>query len=187
MTRQPLDKALRRTLEATVIKARDIAEQAATQAVKRLGVGDAKPADYLNDEQRKLRTRLRAHGRQLGDNKDGSGQQFTHKLVTEVAYEHWHRMLFARFLEQNNLLMYDEHTSLTLAECSGFFSAFNVWKSPAKPAGTSALNKIFLPSGKNFGLLTLTGKSVSWRASPPPNVSSCSWFFSPSRLETNTS
>jgi len=30
-TRQPLDKALRRTLEATVIKARDIAELAATQ------------------------------------------------------------------------------------------------------------------------------------------------------------
>ncbi len=27
-------------------------------------------------------------------------------------------MLFARFLEQNNLLMYDEHTALTLAECS---------------------------------------------------------------------
>ena len=58
MTRQPLNKALRRTLEATVVKARDIAEQAAIQAVKRLGVGDAKPADYLSDEQRKLRTRL---------------------------------------------------------------------------------------------------------------------------------
>ncbi|MDI3183071.1 Eco57I restriction-modification methylase domain-containing protein [Pseudomonas paracarnis] len=118
MTRQPLDKALRRALEATVVKARDIAEQAATQAVKRLGVGDAKPADYLSDEQRKLRTRLRAHGRQLGDSKDANGQQSIHKLVTEVAYEHWHRMLFARFLEQNNLLMYDEHTQLTLAECN---------------------------------------------------------------------
>ncbi|MCS3839490.1 hypothetical protein HNR03_004101 [Pseudomonas sp. JAI111] len=118
MTRQPLGKSLRRALEATVVKARDIAEQAATQAVKRLGVGDAKPADYLSDEQRKLRTRLRAHGRQLGDNKDANGQQSINKLVTEVAYEHWHRMLFARFLEQNNLLMYDEHTQLTLAECN---------------------------------------------------------------------
>lgn len=117
-TRQPLDKALRRSLEATVIKARDVAEQAATQALKRLGVGDAKPADYLSEEQRKLRTRLRARGRQLGDIKSDNGQQSTHKLVTEVAYEHWHRMLFARFLEQNNLLMYDEHTSLTLAECN---------------------------------------------------------------------
>ncbi|WP_130899396.1 DNA methyltransferase [Pseudomonas sp. Sample_11] len=118
MNRQPLDKALRRALEATVIKARDIAEQAATQAVKRLGVGDVKPADYLSDEQRKLRTRLRAHGRQLGDSKDGNGQQSIHKLVTEVAYEQWHRMLFARFLEQNSLLMYDDHTQLTLAECN---------------------------------------------------------------------
>lgn len=118
MTRQPLEKALRRTLETTVVKARDIAEQAATQALKRLSVGDAKPADYLSDEQRKLRTRLRAHGRQQGDSKDANGQQSIHKLVSEVAYEHWHRMLFARFLEQNSLLMYDEHTSLTLAECN---------------------------------------------------------------------
>ncbi|MCK9534931.1 MAG: BREX-1 system adenine-specific DNA-methyltransferase PglX [Pseudomonas sp.] len=117
-TRQPLDKALRRSLEATVIKARDVAEQAATQALKRLGVGDAKAADYLSEEQRKLRTRLRARGRQLGDIKEENGQQSTYKLATEVAYEHWHRMLFARFLEQNNLLMYDEHTALTLAECS---------------------------------------------------------------------
>ena len=116
--RQPLDRALRRALEATVVKARDIAEQAATQALKRLSVGDAKPADYLSDEQRKLRTRLRAHGRQQGDSKDANGQQSIHKLVSEVAYEHWHRMLFARFLEQNSLLMYDEHTSLTLAECN---------------------------------------------------------------------
>lgn len=118
MIRQPLDKVLRRTLEATVVKARDIAEQAASQALKRLGVGDAKPADYLSDEQRKMRIRLRAHGRQLGDSKDVNGQQSIHKLVAEVAYEHWHRMLFARFLEQNSLLMYDEHTQLTLAECN---------------------------------------------------------------------
>lgn len=118
MTRQPLDKALRRALEATVVKARDIAELAATQTLKSLGVGDAKPADYLSNEQRKLRTRLRAHGRQRGDSKDVNGQQSIHKLVTEVAYEHWHRMLFARFLEQNSLLMYDEHTQLTLPECN---------------------------------------------------------------------
>jgi hypothetical protein len=35
-----------------------------------------------------------------------------------MAYEHWHRMLFAHFLEQNNLLMYDEYTSVTLDECA---------------------------------------------------------------------
>lgn len=116
--RQPLDKALRRALEVTVVKARDIAETAASQALTRLSVGEAKAADYLNDQQRQLRTRLRAHGRQLGDSKQANGQQSLNKLITEVAYEHWHRMLFARFLEQNNLLMYDEHTPLSLAECN---------------------------------------------------------------------
>lgn len=116
--RQPLDKALRRALEATVIKARDIAELAATQALTRLSIGEAKPADYLNEEQRELRNRLRAHGRQLGDIKQDNKQQSISRLVTEAAYQHWHRMLFARFLEQNNLLMYDEHTPLSLAECN---------------------------------------------------------------------
>lgn len=116
--RQPLDKALRRTLESTVVKARDIAEQAATQALERLGVGDAKVADFLNEEQRALRNRLRARARQLGDDRHSNGEQETKRLITEIAYEHWHRMLFARFLEQNNLLMYDEHTALTLAECN---------------------------------------------------------------------
>jgi hypothetical protein len=117
-TRQPLDRTLRKALETTVGKAREVAEQAAAQALTRLSVGEAKPADYLTDAQRNLRNRLRAHGRQLGDIKLDNGQQGIRKLVTEVAYEHWHRMLFARFLEQNNLLMYDEHTSLTLAECN---------------------------------------------------------------------
>ncbi len=117
-TRQPLDRTLRKALETTVGKAREVAEQAATQALTRLSVGEAKPADYLNDAQRNLRNRLRAHGRQLGDSKQDNGQQSIRKLVTEVAYEHWHRMLFARFLEQNQLLMYDEHTPLTLAECN---------------------------------------------------------------------
>ena len=112
--RQPLDKALRRALDA----ANHIAELAATQALTRLSVGEAKPADYLNEEQRELRNRLRAHGRQLGDIKQDNKQQGITRLVTEAAYQHWHRMLFARFLEQNHLLMYDEHTSLSLAECN---------------------------------------------------------------------
>lgn len=116
---QPLDKDLRNALERTVKKARDIAEQAAREALEQLGVGEAKPADYLSDTQRKLRTRLRALGRQLGDVRHSDAEQDTHELITGVAYEHWHRMLFARYLEQNNLLMYDEYTALTLDECNG--------------------------------------------------------------------
>ncbi|OWI12217.1 restriction endonuclease subunit M [Pseudomonas aeruginosa] len=116
--REFLDKKLRKQLETTVIKARDIAEQAAQEALTRLSVGDASPASYLDDEQRALRNRLRAHGRQLGDLRDArTGQQETQRLCVEIAYEHWHRMLFARFLEQNHLLMYDPHTALTLEDC----------------------------------------------------------------------
>ncbi len=116
--REFLDKKLRKQLETTVIKARDIAEQAAQEALTRLSVGDASAASYLDDEQRALRNRLRAHGRQLGDLRDArNGQQETQRLCVEIAYEHWHRMLFARFLEQNHLLMYDPHTALTLEEC----------------------------------------------------------------------
>src|SRR5690606_34903722 len=116
--REFLDKKLRKQLETTVIKARDVAEQAAQEALTRLSVGDASPASYLDDDQRALRNRLRAHGRQLGDLRDArTGQQETQRLCVEIAYEHWHRMLFARFLEQNHLLMYDPHTALTLEEC----------------------------------------------------------------------
>ena len=50
---------------------------------------------------------------------DGKAQSVDH-LVVEVAYEHWHRMLFARFLAENNLLMYpdpDDPVAVTLEEC----------------------------------------------------------------------
>ena len=63
--------------------------------------------------------RLRAHGRQLGGVRDPGGQRRP-SLVEEVAYEHWHRMLFARFLAENNLLMYPDPVDpvpITLEEC----------------------------------------------------------------------
>lgn len=116
--RNALDKGLRSKLEKTVIAAREIAETAVTEVLSRLGVGDATAPDFLDESQRKLRNQLRAHGRQLGDRLDGNGRQQTAHLVAEMAYEHWHRMLFARFLEQNNLLMYDAYTSVTLEDCA---------------------------------------------------------------------
>jgi hypothetical protein len=40
-------------------------------------------------------------------------------LIEEVAYEQWHRMLFARFLEQNNLLIHPHHgVPVSLDECA---------------------------------------------------------------------
>src|SRR5690606_2139213 len=66
--------------------------------------------------QRALRRRLRAHGRQLGDSLNGGREQTMLHLLQEVAYQHWHRMLFARFLSENQLLMYQD-VAVTLEEC----------------------------------------------------------------------
>lgn len=63
-----------------------------------------------------MRRRLRSHGRSLGDARRADGRQDCQRLEWEIAYEHWHRMLFARFLADNNLLMYDG-VAVTLEEC----------------------------------------------------------------------
>lgn len=116
--RQALDKTLRSQLESAVLTAREITETACREEIERLGIGDASVPAFLNEAQRKLRNRLRAHARQLGDKLHANGEQETAHLQAEMAYEQWHRMLFARFLEQNNLLMYDAHTPVTLDECA---------------------------------------------------------------------
>ncbi|QTE96351.1 Eco57I restriction-modification methylase domain-containing protein [Shewanella algae] len=118
--RQPLDKALRSQLEKAVIRARDLMETAATEALNRLGVEVSDAPAYLNDDERKLRNRLRAHARQLGDKLQPNGKQIIERLRGEMAYEHWHRMLFARFLEQNNLLMLDKYLAVTLENCQEY-------------------------------------------------------------------
>jgi len=118
---QPLDKTQRSVLERTVMEARDIAEAAAQAAVDQLGVGEPKPYAHLSTNEKELRRRLRIHGRQLGDIRDATKEtQETDRLVEEIAYEHWHRMLFARFLAENNLLMYpdpDDPVAVSLEEC----------------------------------------------------------------------
>jgi hypothetical protein len=115
--RQALDNQLRTELERTVIKARDIAETASNDALIILGVSENTAPNYLSEDERKLRNKLRAHGRQLGDVLAASGKQELSLLVNEMAYEYWHRMIFARFLEQSNLLMYDKNMALTIEEC----------------------------------------------------------------------
>tara|TARA_B100000700_G_scaffold59109_1_gene64255 strand:- start:50265 stop:53708 length:3444 start_codon:yes stop_codon:yes gene_type:complete len=112
---QPLDKTLRNQLDRTIRKARPVAEQAAEAALEQLGVGEENPPSYLGEDQRGLRRRLRAHARSLGDPLKDGAQAVVH-LIGEVAYEHWHRMLFARFLAENDLLMYDG-VAVTLEEC----------------------------------------------------------------------
>lgn len=110
---------LRRTLENTVVKARELAERGARDALTALAVGASEPFASMSEEERKLRNRLRAHGRQLGDQRDPQkGSQSIERLVREMAYEHWHRMLFARFLAENQLLIEPSSgVSISLDEC----------------------------------------------------------------------
>ncbi len=115
----PLHSTLRKQLEAAVKQARRTAEAAATVSLERLAVGGAEPGTHLSVDERQLRNRLRAHGRQLGDQRDPkTGAQSINRLIHECAYEYWHRMLFARYLAENHLLIHEtEGIPVTLAEC----------------------------------------------------------------------
>lgn len=113
-----LERNLRKDLEKTVKAARRVAEGGARKAVAQLGIGEAEAPEHISAGQRALRNRLRAHGRQLGDRRDAkTGVQDTARLVQECAYEHWHRMLFARFLAETDLLIEpDSGVAITLDE-----------------------------------------------------------------------
>ena len=112
----PLEKTLRTQLENIVKAARDCAEAGAREAVEVLGVADANAPGHLSPKERELRVRLRAHARQLGDVLSEGNRQGITSLVEEIAYEHWHRMLFARFLAENGLLFYDG-VAISLEDC----------------------------------------------------------------------
>ena len=112
----PLANELRSMLERAIIKAREIAEEEAQAALIRLAVNRNEPFASLNAEQRRLRNALRAKARQLGGGSSSQNRGFK-LLIEEVAYEQWHRRLFARFLAENNLLMHPDGVAVTLEEC----------------------------------------------------------------------
>jgi hypothetical protein len=156
---QALDKDLRTALEKTVKAARTVAETAAIAAVEQLGVGHDKPEAFLSDAEKALRNRLRTHGKQLGDARESKstnptyGKQDVLHLVQEVAYQHWHRMLFARFLADNNLLMYDG-VAVTIEECDELApdeSAKSGWELAGKLAARM-LPQVFKPGSPVFEL-----------------------------------
>lgn len=156
---QALDKDLRSALEKTVKAARTVAEAAARAAVDQLGVGHDKPEAFLSDAEKALRNRLRTHGKQLGDARDSKstnptyGKQEVQHLVQEVAYQHWHRMLFARFLADNNLLMYDG-VAVTIEECVELApdeGAKSGWELAGKLAARM-LPQVFKPGSPVFEL-----------------------------------
>ncbi|MCD6405190.1 MAG: N-6 DNA methylase [Planctomycetes bacterium] len=155
---QALEKTLRNKLERTVMEARDVAEAAARAAVEQLGVGEPKPYAHLSADEKELRRKLRIHGRQLGDFRHAKKEtQEIARLVEEIAYEHWHRMLFARFLAENNLLMYpdpDEPVAVSLEECEDLAAeegAKNGWELASRFAARM-LPQIFRPDSPVFQL-----------------------------------
>lgn len=106
-----LNRDHRRLLENTVAQARAIAVDGARKVLTdQYAVHHHEPWPHMTTAERELRNQLRAHGRQLGDRRDDrrDTQEIEH-LVQACAYEHWHRMLFARFLAENDLLLDDDH------------------------------------------------------------------------------
>ena len=114
-----LSTEFRRQLERTVIEARDVAEVGARVALEALAVHHHEPYAHMAPTKRRLRQQLRAHARQLGDRPDTrSGGYGIDHLVHECAYEHWHGMLFARFLAENDLLMEPAmEIAISMEEC----------------------------------------------------------------------
>lgn len=117
MAAQYLATERRRRLEKTIREAREVAEDGAGDALRRLGVADPAAPPYLDEAQKKLRRRLRAHARSLGDPLAQDRQETT-RLIGAAAYAHWHRMLFARFLAERGLLRHPEHdVAVSLEDC----------------------------------------------------------------------
>jgi hypothetical protein len=112
-----LSSTQRKTLETAVKEARNSAQKGADNALKSLAADQAEPFAHFSPELRTLRNRLRQKGRLLGDNLAQSGEQAIHKLSYELAYETWHKMLFAKFLEVNDLLMHPDGVAVTLMDC----------------------------------------------------------------------
>jgi hypothetical protein len=93
-----------------VLRARRIAESASRAALEGLGVFSDRRPDHLDASRCTLRKGLRAKWKQLGGDHE--------LLVAACAYEQWHRLLFARILAENNLLLHPQYgVAVTLADC----------------------------------------------------------------------
>ena len=115
-----LPTTLRRQLESAIKQARKIAEGGARKALEAIAVHEPDPYRHMDESQRDLRRKLRAQAKQLGDGESQTrrGAYEIKHLVEKLAYDQWHRLLFARFLLENNLLISPEHeVSVTLDDC----------------------------------------------------------------------
>lgn len=111
---------LRRQLENAIKQARTIAEGGARKALEALAVHEPDSYRHMDETQRGLRKKLRAQAKQLGDGESQTkrGAYEIKHLVEKLAYDQWHRLLFARFLLENNLLISPEHgVAVSLDDC----------------------------------------------------------------------
>ncbi|MGZ4009913.1 MAG: Eco57I restriction-modification methylase domain-containing protein, partial [Flavisolibacter sp.] len=137
----------RNTLESAVKLARKLAETGARNALQALAVNNPEPFAHMSPEQRTLRNRLRNKARLLGDELPATGHQQIDHLSYELAYENWHKMLFAKFLEANGLLMHTSGVAVTMEECEELAkeeSFTDKWEAAASYA-SKMLPAIFRP------------------------------------------
>ena len=138
---------LRNKLERVVIEARVAAETGARDALESLAVHENRYYPHMSKGQQQLRNQLRARARQLGDRQGTSGLLSINHLVADCAYEYWHRMLFARFLAENNLLIEpNDEMAISLAEAEELAKEENldVWVFASRCA-QRMLPQIFRP------------------------------------------
>lgn len=116
-----LSKELRNQLAKVTVAARQRADEAVRAALQNLAVHERDYRPHMSVPDRQLRNKLRAKGRALGDSRDErAGTQQIGHLAEQAAYEHWHRLLFTRFLVENGLLYSDSsfgEVPVTLQEC----------------------------------------------------------------------
>jgi hypothetical protein len=115
-----LPTPLRRQLESAVRQARKIAEAGARHALEALSVHEPDPYRHMDEAARALRRQLQAQGKQLGDGESlhKPGAYEIKHLAEKLAYDQWHRLLFARYLLENNLLISPEHgVAVSLDDC----------------------------------------------------------------------
>ena len=111
---------LRRQLENAVGQARKLSEAGALHALQALAVHEPDPYRHMDEAARTLRRQLRAQARQLGDGESlhKPGAYEIKHLAEKLAYDQWHRLLFARYLLENNLLISPEHgVAVSLDDC----------------------------------------------------------------------
>ena len=150
-----LSKELRRTLENVVADARRIAEAGAEQALKQLAVHHSESWPAMATGEKALREKLRAHGKQLGDKRELNRTQEISRLTQACAYEHWHRMLFARFLAENNLLIHPDYAEpISLDEIKELAREQNAdWLAIAASFAQRMLLEVFRPDDPVLDLI----------------------------------